>query len=102
MAEPRYDIDGQLLAPGEPGMTQPELLQAWRERDERDLAEYGGDPAAANRALGLDNLATKMQDQAETNAFLRAHPEIARMQDEIFGLDPEERATLYPTAADDD
>lgn len=102
MAEPLYDIDGLQLAPGQPGMTKDELLQAWRARDAQTLAEHGGDPAAANRALGLENLAAKMQDQQITNNALRDGNAAQQIHDDVLAMDPDDRAVLYPTAAEND
>lgn len=101
MAEVLYDIEGVPVPPGTDGMTEDELLQAWRDEEARVLAEHGGDADAANRALGLDNLAAKMRDQDETEAFLAAHPEAVRMQEAIGAMDPEDRAELYPTVPDE-
>lgn len=101
MAEVLYDIEGVPVPPGTDGMTEDELLQAWRDEDARVLAEHDGDADAANRALGLDNMAAKMRDQDETEAFLAEHPEAVRMQEEIGAMDPEDRAERYPTVPDE-
>lgn len=101
MAEPRYDIDGRLTTnPG--GFTREEIALAWREQDEATLAEHGGDPDQANRALGLSNLAGKMQDQALTNDALREGTEARRVHDEIVSMDPDDREALYPSLVHDD
>ena len=75
---------------------------AWREEDERILARYGGDAEAADRALGLDNLAAKMQEEALTSSALRDGTPARRVHDEIMGMDPLDREALYPPALTDD
>ena len=102
MGEPRYDIDGLELPPGEDGCTFEELAVAWRRRDERILAEHGGDADKANRALGLTNLARKMQDQALTNHALREGTQARRVHDDVVNMDPDDREALHPSRVFDD
>lgn len=102
MAEPRYDIDGLELPPGTDGMSFEELVQAWREDDARILAEHDGDPDKANRALGLENMAIKMQDQAETNHALRDGTPARKVYDQVMAMDPVDMAAEYPFLPDDE
>lgn len=100
--EVRYDIDGVAVSPGQPGMTKDALLQAWRDEDERVLAEHGGDPDKANRALGLTNQAEKWNEEARTNAALRDGTPARQVHDRVMAMDPIDREAEYPPALTDD
>ena len=46
------------------------------------MEQYGGESS-----VGFNNLAAKMQDQEETNAFLAEHLKVVRMQEEISAIE---------------
>ncbi|MXY56307.1 MAG: hypothetical protein F4029_08450 [Gammaproteobacteria bacterium] len=75
---------------------------AWREADERILEQHGGDPEAANRALGLGNQAEKWEEEALTSVALRDGTPARRIFDEVVGMDSIDRDAVYPPALTDD
>ncbi|MYB37592.1 MAG: hypothetical protein F4Y26_09455 [Gammaproteobacteria bacterium] len=74
----------------------------WDDEDERILAAHGGDPDAANRALGLENQARKWNEEARTSYALREGTENRRVHDRIMGMDAVDRAAEYPWPDEED
>ena len=90
--------DAALLAVLEDRAAQ---VRAWEEEERAAIAEHGS-AEAANKSLGLDNLAAKMQDQALTNAALRDGTPAREIYDRVMAMDPVDREAEYPPALTDD
>ena len=96
MTRPLTREDEELLA------RMNATADVWREEDERILAAHGGDPDAANRALGLENQARKWNEEARTSFALREGTENRRSYDRLVGMDAVDRAAEFPWPDEED